>query len=120
MQGRRMEVPFEGFYLPIWRFAAVNPGIENRRQRFAQLDNGCKYSLAIVRTDGAAKFSCLLRRQQAQLRREAEQIRVAGKQLPWICREAQVQGINELQGGVSSKQLKRLGNRTTHNDQYNS
>ncbi len=48
MQGRGMEVRFEYFYLPISRLAAIHPGVENRRQRFAQLDSGCKHSQAIM------------------------------------------------------------------------
>ena len=47
MQGRGMEVPFEYFHLPVSRLAAVNPGVENRGQRFAQLDRGCQYTLSI-------------------------------------------------------------------------
>ena len=98
MQGRGMEVRLQYFHLPISRLAAVNPGVENRRQRFAQLDRGRKHPLPILRADGAAKFSCLFRGQQAQLRREAEKIRIGGKQFFWICGEAQVEGVDELQG----------------------
>ena len=119
MQGRGMEVLFQYFHLPVSRFAAVNPGVENRRQRLAQLDRGGKHPLPIFVADGAAKFPCLFRRQQAQLRCEAEKIRIGGKQVFWICGEAQVKGVDKLQGRVSGKQLKRLGNGTTHNHQYN-
>ena len=65
MQGRGMELSFQDFYLPISRLMAVNPRVQDRRQRFAQFDSGCQYALSIVRADGAAKFSCLLRCDQA-------------------------------------------------------
>src|SRR5580698_2096378 len=119
MQGRGMELSFQDFYLPISRLIAVHPRVEDHRQRFTQLDRGCQHTLSIVRADGAAKFSCLLRRDQAQLRSKAEEIRIAGKQLLWICGKAVVKGVDELQGRVSSKQLKQLGKGTTHNEQYN-
>ena len=61
MQGRGMEVSLQYFYLPVSRLIAVNPRVEDRRQRFAQFDSGCQYTLSIMRVDGAAKFSCLLR-----------------------------------------------------------
>jgi hypothetical protein len=70
--------------------------------------------------DGAAKFPCLLRRQQPQLRCKAEKIRIGGKQILWICGKAQVKGVDKLQGRVSGMQFKRLGKGTTHNQQYNS
>ena len=114
MLGCGMEVCLQYFHLPISRLTAVNPGVEDRRQGLAQRDSGCQYTLSIMRVDRAAKFSCLLRRQQAQLHRKAEKICIGGKQVLWICGEAQVQGVDELQGGVSSKQLKRLGKGTTH------
>ena len=63
MLGCGMEVCLEYFHLPISRLVAVNPGVEDRRQRFAQLDSGCQYTLSIMRVDSAAKFSCLLRRE---------------------------------------------------------
>ena len=119
MQGRRMEVPFEDFYLPIWRLAAVNPGIENRRQGFAQLDRRCNHPLPILCADGAAKFPCLLCRQQLQLSGEAEKFRIRGQPILWFCREPQVKSVDEFQGRVARKQFERLGKGNTHTPEYN-
>ncbi len=63
MLGRGMEVSLEYFHLPIRRLVAVNPGVEDRGQRFAQLDRRCQYTLSIRDVDSAAEFSCLLRRE---------------------------------------------------------
>jgi hypothetical protein len=51
---------------------------------------------------------------------EAKQICIGRKQLFWIGGETQVKCVDELHGGMFSKQLERLGNGTTHKDQYNS